>query len=120
TILLIPTSYFLTVEFGLIGPAAANLLSFSVYNFVRYWFLWKKFALQPFSKKTAEIIVLSILSYGIIYLIFLPVGGLVGLIGRTAAFMLLFIACLYYRNISPDLKPVVNSLMKRFRSTRSI
>ena len=43
TVLIIPLSYALTTKYGLIGPAIANLVSFTIYNFVRSWFLWKKF-----------------------------------------------------------------------------
>ena len=114
TILLIPLSYFLTVEYGLIGPAVANLASFSVYNFVRYWFLWKKFALQPFSKKTIEVIIIATGIYFLVYYSMKDMEGLLGLIARTIGFTLPFLLIIYYRNISPDLKPVINSVIKKF------
>lgn len=115
TLLLIPLSYLLTIRFGLIGPAAANLISFSIYNFIRFWFLWKKFALQPFSYKTLEIIFISIILFIITYFTFHNMQGLAGLILRTATFLSLFLVTLYARNISPDLKPVVNTLVKRLK-----
>jgi O-antigen/teichoic acid export membrane protein len=59
--LIIPLSYYLTVEYGILGPAIANLISFSIYNFIRFWFLWKKFNMQPFSTKTGEIILFSVI-----------------------------------------------------------
>ncbi|RYE21726.1 MAG: lipopolysaccharide biosynthesis protein, partial [Sphingobacteriales bacterium] len=113
TSLIIPLSYFLTVKYGLIGPAIANLVSFTVYNAVRYWFLWKKFALQPFSKKTAEVFVIAILAYMLIYYCMDQVTGLPGLILRTLFFATAFIIAAYYRNISPDLKPIKAALSKR-------
>ena len=113
TALIIPLSYWLTVKYGLIGPAFANLVSFSVYNFVRYLFLWKKFALQPFSFKTVEVIVIGLLAYVITYFIFKDLHGIAGLITRSIFFMTVFIGSIYYRNISPDLKPVVNTVFKR-------
>ncbi|RZL19772.1 MAG: lipopolysaccharide biosynthesis protein [Pedobacter sp.] len=115
TVLIIPLSYYLTIKYGLIGPAAANLISFSIYNFVRFWFLWKKFALQPFSRKTLEIIFISIALYAITYLAFDSITGLVGLIGRSVVFSGLFLIIIYYRNVSPDMKPVVKSLFKRLK-----
>ncbi len=115
TVLIIPLSYALTTKYGLIGPAIANLVSFTIYNFVRFWFLWKKFAMQPFSIKTLEAIALSIIIYGIVYLCFGNMQGLPGLFIRTITFAVPFILLAYYRNISPDLKPVVSSLLKRSR-----
>ena len=119
TLLLIPLSYLLTIRYGLIGPAAANLISFSIYNFVRFWFLWKKFALQPFSYKTVEIIFIAVILFIITYFIFSNMQGLAGLILRTATFISLFLVALYTRNISPDVKPVVNTLMKRLKLRNS-
>ena len=113
TALIIPLSYWLTIRYGLIGPAVANLISFSVYNIVRYVFLWKKFALQPFSVKTAEVILIAVCTYFIVYVVLGSVGGIGGLFLRSIAFIVPFLALLYYRNISPDMKPIVHSVLKR-------
>ena len=114
TALIIPLSYFLTVKYGILGPAIANLVSFSIYNFVRFWFLWKKFYLQPFSKKTAEVIIIAIGAYAVAYIAFIKVDGLVAMMGSTLLFAALFLPLLYVRNISPDVKPVINNFIKRF------
>lgn len=114
TALIIPLSYFLTVKYGILGPAIANLVSFSIYNFVRFWFLWKKFYLQPFSRKTAEVIVIAIGAYAVAYIAFIKVDGLVAMMGSTLLFAALFLPLLYVRNISPDVKPVINNFIKRF------
>ena len=115
TALIIPLSYGLTIKYGLIGPAIANLVSFSIYNFVRYWFLWKKFALQPFSIKTLEVIIIAVCTYFAVYFIFRNTTGLLGLFTRTTIFIISFVIIVYYRNISPDMKPIINALLKRFR-----
>jgi hypothetical protein len=113
TLLIIPLSYWLTVTNGLIGPAIANLVSFTVYNTIRYIFLWRKFGMQPFSLKTAEVLVITACLYLFTWYLFDSMQGLAGLIVRTAVFALLFIAAVTYREISPDLKPVINSVLKK-------
>lgn len=113
TALIIPLSYYLTSTYGLIGPAIANLISFTVYNSIRYVFLWKKFALQPFSGKTAEILIGAVALYFLLSLTLSPLGGLAGLIIRTFLYILLFAVFIYVRNISPDVKPVLNNVLKR-------
>lgn len=113
TLLIIPLSYILTVEYGLIGPAVANLVSFTIYNAIRFLFLWRKFSMQPFSRKTLEVIALAIILFAIVHYLTLNVEGLAGLFARTFAFMILFLAAVYFRNISPDVKPIVNSLRKK-------
>lgn len=113
TAMIIPLSYFLTIRYGIYGPALGNLISFAVYNFVRFWFLWKKFHMQPFNKKTLEIIGITILAYLAVYFIFREMQGWPGLIFSTASFTAIFGLGVYFRNISPDVKPVVNGLLKR-------
>lgn len=115
TALIIPLSYFLTVKYGIIGPAIANLVSFSVYNSIRIWFLWNKFRMQPFSIKTLEILLVAISCYLVTYLLLSQTEGLIYIIASLTLFTSLFTALLYWRNISPDLKPVVNSLLMRFK-----
>ena len=111
TALIIPLSYFLTVKYGLVGPAVANLISFSIYNAIRFWFLWKKFNLQPFTFKTIEVIVGAVLFYFIVNALLASMEGLLGLILRTSIFAVLMVALIYGRNISPDFKPVLKNLL---------
>jgi O-antigen/teichoic acid export membrane protein len=113
TALIIPLSYWLTVKYGITGPALANIVSFSVYNFIRFWFLWKKFNMQPFSLKTVEVILIAVVGYFAIYLLLDGTMGVAGLVLRTALFSVIFIGGLYWRNITPDFMPVMNGLLKR-------
>ena len=113
TALIIPLSYTLTVKYGIIGPAIANLISFSIYNLVRFWFLYKKFKLQPFTIKTLEILILSVIIYFISFFIFTDIHGLWAMIGRSALFIALFIAVIYKRNISPDFLPIIDTALKK-------
>jgi O-antigen/teichoic acid export membrane protein len=115
TLLIIPLSYWLTVKYGLLGPAIANLISFTVYNIIRIWFLWKKFKLQPFSIKTAEIVVLALAVYFLIAIGLGNMEGLPGLIVRSVLYLTLFLGCMYWRKISPDFMPVVHTVMRKLR-----
>ena len=115
TVLIIPLSYFLTVKYGILGPAIANLLSFSVYNFARFYFLWKKFNMQPFSEKTAEVLGIALLAYVCSHYLFMDVNGLPGLIARTITFMLIYGIGIYVRKITPDLEPIFNAALLRLR-----
>ena len=113
TALIIPLSYYLTVTYGILGPAIANLISFSFYNFVRFLFLWKKFNMQPFSIKTFEVIVIAILAYGLTYFCFRSLNGLAGLVCRPVLFSTIYLTGTYMRRISPDLIPIVDNIKRR-------
>ena len=113
TAMIIPLSYFLTVKYGLIGPAIANLVSFSIYNGIRFIFLLRKFNMQPFSKKTIEIFIIAALGYCMCFFIVDKSYHLIYIIIRTLLFAVFFILAVYIRNISPDFKPILHALSKR-------
>ncbi|RYG54440.1 MAG: lipopolysaccharide biosynthesis protein [Chitinophagaceae bacterium] len=114
TALIIPLSYYLTVKYGILGPAIANVVSFFIYNYIRFHFLWKKYNMQPFTRKTLEVIITAAGSYFITWFTLKETTGLWNLILNPLMFATIFICLVYYRNISPDVKPVVYSLRNRF------
>ena len=76
TVIIIPLSFTLTSKYGIIGPAVATLVGFSLYNTIRFGFLWKKFNMQPFSSKTVELIFISISAYLISYFIYITYSSI--------------------------------------------
>lgn len=114
TVLIIPLSYILTVKYGLIGPAIANLISFTIYNAVRYLFLLKKFNMQPFSQKTWEVLMIAVAVFAGLYFLFNEKEGLLFMFIRSILYCIIFIGLVYKRNISPDVKPILYTLQARF------
>ena len=111
-------SYILTkYYFGINGPAVALLCGIVVYNFIRIYYLFKKYHFFPFSNKT----VLAITVLPIIILLgksctqYLPFYT--GLILANFVLAILFAWSILKLNLSPDVKPIVYNLSKKFRST---
>jgi len=115
TLMIIPLSYYLTTKYGIMGPAIANLFSFTIYNSIRYGFLLKKFNMQPFSMKTLELLIIATLSYAIAYFATRNLEGIVAILGSLGIFCTLYISLFYWRNISPDVKQVMLSVTNRFK-----
>jgi O-antigen/teichoic acid export membrane protein len=118
TAMIIPLSYMLTVTYGIFGPAFANIISFIVYNIIRCLFLWKKFNMQPFTRKTFEVILLAAGAYFITYFALSKLTGLWSIILNTSLFTILYLPLVYQLNISPDFKPVVHSLRNKYLKRR--
>ena len=110
---MLPLTYILTKEYGIIGPAYANLISISIYNIIRIIFLWIKFKLFPFAIQSIYALLLAAACYGICYFAFENIHGLAGMIIRSLAFLLLYAAGVLYLNLSPDIKPVLQTIKKR-------
>lgn len=110
---MLPLTYFLTKQYGLIGPAIATVISITVYNIIRIVFLWRKFKLFPFTIQSLYTVVLAASCYGICYFAFRDTHGFTGLIGRSTVFILLYGFGVVYMKISPDISPVVQTIKKR-------
>ena len=110
----LPLNYILTkYYYGVMGPAIANLITFSIYNAIRYLFLIKKFNLQPFTLKTLYTLLLGVTAFYGCYFLFNNIHGFAGMFIRSFAFIIVFIAGSWFLNLSPDLKPVWHSFRKR-------
>jgi O-antigen/teichoic acid export membrane protein len=113
--LMLPLTYFLAKEIGLLGPAIATLISVTIYNIIRIIFLWKKHGLQPFSIKTAYTLLLAAGCYAICYLAFKNLEGFAGMFARSIVFLALYVTGTIYLRLSPDLEPVLQTIKKRLR-----
>lgn len=112
--LTLPLNYILTkYYFGVTGPAIANLVSFSIYNVIRYVFLLKRFNLQPFTIKTLYTVLLGITAFCCCYMLFKSQHGFFAMVARSALFLLLFITGTLVLKLSPDILPVWQTLQKR-------
>jgi O-antigen/teichoic acid export membrane protein len=98
----IPVTYFLIKNYGIIGSAFAELFAYTIYNAIRYEFLRRKFNMQPFTKKTAYSLLLGAAAFAVSYWLFKSNGGWFGMIGRTCVFTTIFIAGIFYLQLTPD------------------
>jgi O-antigen/teichoic acid export membrane protein len=114
-LLTLPLTYFLTKmpTLGILGPPIASLISFSVYNAVRYWFLLHKYKLQPFTIKTLYTIIVALSSYLICHYLFGNHTGIIWMCARSSLFLLLFTTGVLQLKLSKDVLPVWNTIVKK-------
>jgi O-antigen/teichoic acid export membrane protein len=110
----LPLNYILTkYYFGVLGPAIANLFTFTIYNGIRYWYLKRKFNMQPFTRATMYTIALGLGSFYICYFLFSTFTGFWWLVARTLCFLSLYLAGTLWLKLSSDILPVWKSLQKK-------
>jgi O-antigen/teichoic acid export membrane protein len=110
---MLPLNYLLTVKYGIVGPGIANLISITIYNAIRIYFLWKKYKLFPFTIQSFYTILLAGISFITCFFIFKNMNGLMGMTFRSIAFILIYSTGVYFLNLSPDVKPVLLTIRKR-------
>jgi hypothetical protein len=98
-----------------VGPPFANLISYSIYNAIRYSFLLKKFNMQPFDSKTLAALVLSGACFLLAYLPLKNYTGLHWMVTRSLLFCMPFAAGTIGMKLSPDVVPVWLTLKKKLR-----
>ena len=113
--LMLPLNWQLTRYLGILGPAVANLISFTVYNGIRFGFLWKKFGMQPFNSKTVYTLLLAGVGYTLCYFIFDSFSGIIWIMARSILFISIFATGMMVLQLSPDMGPVLQSIGKRLR-----
>ncbi|HRQ50764.1 MAG TPA: polysaccharide biosynthesis C-terminal domain-containing protein, partial [Agriterribacter sp.] len=109
----LPLTYIMAKQYGIVGPAIATLVSVSLYNAIRLFFLYKKFRLQPFTLSSIYTIMAAGCCYALCYFIFRNMHGFAGLFLRSAAFVVLYGGSVIYFKLSPDVQPVWAGIKKR-------
>lgn len=110
----LPLSWMLTIEYGFIGPAIANLIGYSVYNFIRYVFLLKKLKMQPFTAASLYSLLLAAVCFFVCYFLFNDKQGVMWLVMRSILFIVGFGVGVIYFKLTPDLIPVWNTIKQKY------
>jgi O-antigen/teichoic acid export membrane protein len=118
-IVMLPLTYFLTKSYGIVGPAIANLVSITIYNVIRTYFLWKKFKLFPLTIHSLQAVVLAGTCYVICYLAFSGMHGLAALFIRSIVFIGLYSFGVIMLKLTPDIIPVMRSINRRLFKERT-
>jgi O-antigen/teichoic acid export membrane protein len=112
-VLTIPLNYVLAKKMGVVGPAVADLITLSAYNAIRWWFLYRRYRLQPFDRKSIYAILLGLAGYFICEWLFGHVHSFGWMVARSAVFVLLYVAGVLLLNLSEDVLPVWQTVKKR-------
>lgn len=98
----IPLNYFLVKNIGINGSALANLISFTIYNVLRLYFINKRFSMQPFTLKTLYSILTAFGIYFVCHYLFANMHGWMGIFLRSGLFGLLMITAIFGLKLTPD------------------
>ncbi len=113
TLIALPLNYILISNFGLMGAAYANLLAISLYNFMRFGFLWYKFGLQPYGVKNLLGLMLAAAAAFLSYLLPKFDSIYIDVLIRSALFLLLFLPTMYKLRLAPELNAIADKFLRR-------
>ena len=87
----VPLNYYFITTLGINGPGIAQLISISVFTMIRYFFLLKRYKMQPFSKQTLYVVLLGILGWVVCTYLVIPENPYLRVILRTLLFSGIFL-----------------------------
>ena len=111
-LLSLPLNYYLIKNYNLEGLAYSNLIALTLYNSIRFLFLYKKFKLQPYTYKHGLFLLLSI---GLILLVHqIPNANniLANILLQSTVFGFSFYLLVSWINPAPEALEIVNNFFK--------
>ena len=115
TVMAFPLNYFLIIRMGIIGGAIATLISTSLFNLVRYIFIYKKYGWQPYGFPHLKILLVSIIIFIAVKAVPFMMNIYVDTVFRTILFAGLFVPAILRMNVSDELNLTASRLMQKVR-----
>ncbi len=112
-IISIPLNYFLIKNYDLIGLAFSNLIALTLYNSIRFIFLYKKFKLQPYSIKHGIFLLSSITLMLTVKIIPRFENLILNLITPTIIYGIIFYFLIILINPAPEIIDSINLFVKK-------
>ncbi len=109
-------NYLLIHIMGVTGAALATLISMTLYNLFKLYYVRKKFGIWPFTAKDILIIAFAILFALAAYMIPATGNPYIQILIRTTLFSALFWTAALYFNVSPRMTLVVKDNWNKLRS----
>jgi O-antigen/teichoic acid export membrane protein len=108
-------NFLLIPRMGINGAALATLISYTLFNLVKFLYLWMREQLQPFTWRTSVVAALGLVSYLLVCQT--PDLGhpLVNILVRSLALSGFYIIPILYWSLSPELSNLANQTWQRIR-----
>ena len=118
TILAFPLNFFLIRYFGIIGAAFSNLAAITIFNAVRFGFIYKKYGWQPYGFAHIKILLVSLIIFIAVYAVPFVMNIYVDTIFRSVLFAGLFVPAMLRMNVSEEFNLTARNVMNRVRRRR--
>lgn len=113
-IMLIVTNLMLIPVYGIVGAAIASLISKFIFSVVKWYFLYNKFKIQPFTFKFVYLIIIGLATYYISTLMPAINNFIIDILVRSLLISVVFIVPVYFLKISEDLNQRLEAVLRSF------
>ena len=99
--------YLMIPTYGIIGAAWSTCISSFLYNAFKYVYIWVRFKLQPFDKRTLFIAIAISLTYGVAQLLPLFENAILNIIVHSLVLTSNFTVLIWFSRAADDLKQLL-------------
>ena len=109
------TNYYFITAYGIVGASIGTLISITLYNLLKFTFIWYKFKMQPFNKKHLFAILIITFAGGVAYSVPQIDIILVPIVLKSSIIVGIAVPILYYFKISEDVNTLIDSIISKIR-----
>ena len=112
--LLVLFNLFFIEEWGITGAAAASALAMLIVNGVRWFYLKRKYDLQPFSLDVVKVLLIGGVLLCLVSFITIPLGAIPLLLVYFFSITIVYWGIIFRLNLSEDIKEWVLKMKRKF------
>lgn len=113
TLMAFPLNFFMITHFGIVGAAFSNLIAITIYNGVRFGFIYKKYGWQPYGFAHVKVLLVSLIIFIAVYVIPFIMNIYVDTVFRAVLFAGLFIPAMLRMNVSEEFNTTAKNMMNK-------
>jgi len=115
TLMAFPLNFFLIKEFGIVGAAVSNLAAMSIFNVIRFLFIYRKYGWQPYRFTHIKVMITGLLIFLLVWAIPHLGNIYIDAIFRAVLFGGLYIPAMLRMNVSDDFNAVAARMWNRLK-----
>jgi O-antigen/teichoic acid export membrane protein len=98
--------------YGMEGAGMSTLIVYTIFNFIKIYYIWLKTKIQPFTVNTMYVLLAGVVIYAITSFfdqqVMDPEIPLVRIIGNSVLIAVLFLLSIYFFRLSPDIRDIID------------
>lgn len=106
-------NHFLIDLYGIDGAALATLITILIFNTIKVFYVKSKLKMQPFTKQSVKILIITIGLFGSFYFVNFTSNPLMNIIIKGSVVSIIFFVLVYIFKISKDVNELIDGYIKK-------
>ncbi len=102
-------------SYGISGAAISSCVARLLYNFVAFWYVKRKFGLQPYSLKHLTILLIGGVSFAICYFVPETSNLICNILIKSGLLTIIFCLLVYFFHVSEDVDELAEGFFKKLK-----